>query len=173
MLPIYISIHAPARGATHDGSPVSNTNGFQSTLPQGERPCRAIKMASRGYFNPRSRKGSDRQPQAGYGKGHKISIHAPARGATSCAPCGRFYVANFNPRSRKGSDHFLDCCIYLVPDFNPRSRKGSDGKPERSRRQISQFQSTLPQGERHNEIVRRDNVAAFQSTLPQGERLLP
>ena len=57
---------------------------------------------------------------------HRISIHAPARGAT-------FLVYNvyedpvyFNPRSREGSDSGALSLLPPVPDFNPRSREGSD-----------------------------------------------
>ena len=36
--------------------------------------------------------------------GKKISIHAPARGATATASVGFARFVNFNPRSREGSD---------------------------------------------------------------------
>ena len=56
-----ISIHAPARGATHIHLILSKINPrFQSTLPRGERPNRTKEMYDRII----------------------ISIHAPARGAT-------------------------------------------------------------------------------------------
>ena len=59
-----------------------NIPGFQPTLPQGERPWPVIKRGkSCGYFNPRSRKGSD-----------------------SFDLGGDFEYPSFNPRSRKGSD---------------------------------------------------------------------
>ena len=78
-------------------------NKFQSTLPRGERLClrfftvstinfnprsregsdysESIRLQAINYFNPRSREGSDNyNPQALTSP--KISIHAPARGAT-------------------------------------------------------------------------------------------
>ena len=55
---------------------------FQSTLPQGER------------------RGSGRQK----GRADKISIHAPARGATGAKKVLVSEFGDFNPRSRKGSD---------------------------------------------------------------------
>ena len=78
---------------------------FQSTLPRRERPCAATVPTStpfnfnprsregsdtgrrrdrlrRGYFNPRSREGSD-PPAAPQALQVRISIHAPAKGATS------------------------------------------------------------------------------------------
>ena len=123
-----ISIHAPARGATLI---------FCLSLP-----CMC-------YFNPRSREGSDLfyfrlifpikhfNPRSRGGSDvpvlpvpvtRKISIHAPARGATFSLACltrkikisihaparGATNVPfriqpskiNFNPRSREGSDRF-------------------------------------------------------------------
>ena len=55
---------------------------FQSTLPRRERHRPASKMLSpRFYFNPRSREGSD-ELNAKQKPIKKISIHAPAKGAT-------------------------------------------------------------------------------------------
>ena len=56
---------------------------FQSTLPRGERPRNVRITWLRGCnFNPRSREGSDdiTQPICAW---YHISIHAPARGATT------------------------------------------------------------------------------------------
>ena len=56
----------------------------------------------------------------------RISIHAPARGATRSlfriAKAGSY----FNPRSREGSDEEYWTEIVADIDFNPRSREGSD-----------------------------------------------
>ena len=54
---------------------------FQSTLPRGERRnfCRSV--CQKGDFNPRSHEGSDTILLL-YQAGHRISIHAPTRGAT-------------------------------------------------------------------------------------------
>ena len=99
------------------------------------------------YFNPRSREGSD-FPTMDITKVHAISIHAPAKGATSFPSCKCSSLVNFNPRSREGSDgtcrgivgikaisihapakgatsqSFFSQSTYF--DFNPRSREGSD-----------------------------------------------
>ncbi len=126
------------------------SNLFQSTLPRGERPVSPSTQYAVGNFNPRSREGSDALPiETKVSK--KISIHAPARGATHRDP--------FSCASR----------AY----FNPRSREGSDGLLIRSKSHHYGFQSTLPRGERRKaraRTVRRGG--GFQSTLPRGERLL-
>ena len=78
----------------------------------------------------------------------RISIHAPARGATRSlfriAKAGSY----FNPRSREGSD------------VNPLPRRGASIR----------FQSTLPRGERQVDLNFFHAICAFQSTLPRGER---
>ena len=55
--------------------------GFQSTLPHGERLFWSVRSMHHHYFNPRSRTGSDDIPMTTINE-LKISIHAPARGAT-------------------------------------------------------------------------------------------
>ena len=122
----WISIHAPARGATdrrrtgryqgyfnprsREGSddrvPAAYVHQrlFQSTLPRGERHkmfCRELHPPQ--YFNPRSREGSDQ----------------------ILAPLFRM-IAHFNPRSREGSDRDQRNYENLTKNFNPRSREGSD-----------------------------------------------
>ena len=123
---------------------------FQSTLPRGERlSSSSLRFILESYFNPRSREGSDSNrfsnfpsisidfnPRSREGsdnhKGLKmsaatrISIHAPARGAT------------FLPNRLKN----------FYRNFNPRSREGSDGLQAHGRFTTIRFQSTLPRGER-------------------------
>ena len=94
------------RGERQAGRTVQgNERGFQSTLPRGERPLGIAAVAALGTdFNPRSREGSDtitkqiitfssdfnpRSREGSDGPGSavhifsmRISIHAPARGAT-------------------------------------------------------------------------------------------
>ena len=57
---------------------------FQSTLPRRERRCLRIDTNSFNYFNPRSREGSDTESNAGL-QYDRISIHAPAKGATTAS----------------------------------------------------------------------------------------
>ena len=99
-----ISIHAPARGATSMAAMGTTLgNGFQSTLPRGERLVKPCCLKYPFNFNPRSREGSDPVD--------------PVR-ERSCP--------YFNPRSREGSDLIADVQPGFRCDFNPRSREGSD-----------------------------------------------
>ncbi len=77
-----VSIHAPARGATRDGSPTSGPNWVSIHAPRGGRPrARSID-----------------------GHMHSVSIHAPARGATWRLAGSRARFERFNPRPREGGD---------------------------------------------------------------------
>ena len=100
-----VSIHAPTRGATIRGDPGQDSlQGFQSTLPRGERLnasllCSSVRMFqstlprgerrevrarvedARQSFNPRSHAGSDRCVMP-VRLAVTVSIHAPTRGAT-------------------------------------------------------------------------------------------
>ena len=101
----FISIHAPAKGAT--------------------RPLTRPSSSAR-YFNPRSREGSDSTLCGGNLFLICISIHAPAKGATSDASSGSIGRSYFNPRSREGSDQAAAKESRGGGNFNPRSREGSD-----------------------------------------------
>ena len=77
----FISIHAPAKGATQEKPDIAVAFIFQSTLPRRERQYLRGRDWTISYFNPRSREGSDIEgPQALLEE--PISIHAPAKGAT-------------------------------------------------------------------------------------------
>ena len=105
---------------------ITNTSKvFQFTLPQGEWPI-PLRLSPRlyPYFNPHSRKGSDKQ-------------------LAWCKP----QFKHFNPHSRKGSDSIHFYFIYVRQYFNPHSRKGSDFDGSFLPDHPSLFQSTLPQGE--------------------------
>ena len=106
-------------------------------------------------FNPRSREGSDANRQNLYSH-FRISIHAPARGATKNNTYATVHRKYFNPRSREGSDLTTIYVCYCRHDyFNPRSREGSDKMQLQKSTQINRFQSTLPRGERQNRRFRK------------------
>ena len=101
----HISIRAPARGATSSFSLLCMSPIFQSALPRGERPsCARSRAAPNGYFNPRSREGSDYNGYVTQDAYMAISIRAPARGATFIVIKFPKQSLHFNPRSREGSD---------------------------------------------------------------------
>ena len=101
-----VSIHAPARGATRNSflttgcascfnpraregrdlltlCPLCLSSKFQSTRPRGARPAPDLSGIVCISFNPRAREGRDLANAAIGGQVRQVSIHAPARGATS------------------------------------------------------------------------------------------
>src|SRR6185437_8509634 len=101
---LWVSIHAPAKGATGWMRPAPRSRSFRSTPPRRGRPSRRRlrlriqpgfdprpreggdfriwlwSLSSRG-FDPRPREGGDKNVQRISGP-IKVSIHAPAKGAT-------------------------------------------------------------------------------------------
>ena len=101
------------------------------------------------HFNPRSRMGSDLHNPQDHQAGFRISIHAPAWGATTV--------------------HYLTSIINLL--FQSTLPHGE--RPMRSKFSIEldEFQSTLPHGERLLDPLYGEAAIEFQSSLPHGERL--
>ena len=111
-------------------------------------------------FNPRSRMGSDcllhlyrrdarisiHAPAWGateldehHDHRQHISIHAPAWGATSDSVHHARFPMHFNPRSRMGSDVRVGSAQRVCAYFNPRSRMGSDSTPRRMAHRSTYF----------------------------------
>ena len=97
---------------------------FQSTLPRGERQEHLEAFKNETSFNPRSRAGSDFDTGKYYDY-RKVSIHAPARGAT-VSTCSLAAVINVSIHA---------------------PARGATASAARSVAE-SAFQSTLPRGER-------------------------
>ena len=105
-VPRFISIHAPAWGAT----PRYLQN------PQNEV-----------YFNPRSRMGSDHALQASSYVHHHFNPRS-RMGSDQLQQPMIMRSRYFNPRSRMGSDTLRLSKLALRLNFNPRSRMGSDAQ---------------------------------------------
>ena len=124
-----VSIHAPAREATHTngrqiGSPV-----FRSTPPRGKRRWLSRFVPDTEWWFQSTPPRGKRLARSVLGAmGGDVSIHAPAREATPRTPAAtRLPPVGFNPRPRAGSDGYA-----MKPRprpstrFNPRPRAGSD-----------------------------------------------
>ena len=120
----FVSIHAPARGATK----------FQHLT------LRLIIS-----FNSRARKGRDGIRLREYG-GSKVSIHAPARGATF-TPARIFSFAAVSIHAPARGATCTRCRRTRTERFNSRARKGRDRK-EADTLELFTFQFTRPQGAR-------------------------
>ena len=122
---LYISIHAPTRGATFSALCVLlYPPEFQSTLPREERLLLRYCFLPEEYFNPRSHERSDDFSTL-FVVFSAISIHAPTRGATQGTKLFKTLLYNFNPRSHERSDFMTG---FFIAIFG--------------------FQSTLPREER-------------------------
>ena len=104
---IWVSIHAPTRGATSIAASSLSAFLFQSTHPRGVRLIRPSDISMSRCFNPRTHEGCDKASELGMiddikfqsthprGVRHQplrclpqrycVSIHAPTRGATFMA----------------------------------------------------------------------------------------
>ena len=98
-----ISIHAPAKGATQIAELGTTKTLFQSTLPRRERPDAVHRRASKQYFNPRSREGSDGMNHETWLEYRKFQSTLPRRERPQHQK-EIFVQIYFNPRSREGSD---------------------------------------------------------------------
>src|SRR5208283_3110952 len=100
----YVSIHAPARGATFKLR--SEPQPQQVSIHAPARGATAAYLAQAPHV--------------------KVSIHAPARGATY----RQQYIENtqkrFNPRARAGRDPARTAVASPLDCFNPRARAGRD-----------------------------------------------
>ncbi len=142
-----VSIHAPARGGDAAGciGPAEAME-FQSTRPHGRDFTPRQVGQGPGRFNPRARTGRD-ESRSLRTTGVKVSIHAPARGATPTSPL---------PSGRMG--------------FNPRARTGRDSRHFNPPSADAMFQSTRPHGARRCDDIQSVNPMLFQSTRPHGAR---
>ena len=102
-----VSIHAPAWGATP-------TSGKASPSPMRFNPRTRVGCDLSGIrlepgvlgFNPRTRVGCDTAQGGSFERWRRVSIHAPAWGATRTWPAVRAPQTSFNPRTRVGCDCF-------------------------------------------------------------------
>ena len=143
-------------------------------------------------FNPRSRTGSDSLPSGSF-LTYCVSIHAPARGATTADDIlYAVLIVSIHAPARGATLGIFSHLTFSIC-FNPRSRTGSDLNPQSSAPPDDlEFQSTLPHGERRPRSTTEPTEASFnprsrtgsdaktifsnraysrfQSTLPHGER---
>jgi len=147
----YVSIHAPAGGATDLRAGVfALVITFQSTRPRGARLIEAQCAVVRGV----------------------VSIHAPAGGATLLPIEGGDCLGCFNPRARGGRDSRRATKTIRRKKFQSTRPRGARLDREKDFLSGDLFQSTRPRGarlDREKDFLSGD---LFQSTRPRGARLL-
>ena len=103
--PCPVSIHAPARGATlAPKGGATKFDGFNPRAREGRDSLTITPILLFRSFNPRAREGRDIPDDYPYTLISEVSIHAPARGATSVWGCASVLSWSFNPRAREGRD---------------------------------------------------------------------
>ena len=124
----YVSIHAPAWGATWK----------RAAIPPGAEG-----------FNPRARVGRDMTGTVGPRSERRVSIHAPAWGATlDFSPSGIALFLFQSTRPRGARPRCAGCRRARSRCFNPRARVGRDVHQHHHRQRDRRFQSTRPRGAR-------------------------
>ena len=146
-----VSIHAPAWGATHAAGALPQS--LVRFNPRTRVGCDKVVPAENTgetVFQSTHPRGVRRDVRPGCPRGRRVSIHAPAWGAT-----------------------ILLLRTSLVDlGFNPRTRVGCDTRTLKSRSRCRWFQSTHPRGVRRRGDRQCHSLASFQSTHPRGVRLL-
>ena len=143
---------------------------FQSTLPRGER---RFAICSPSLILGISIHAPARGATSTYQHTHystRISIHAPARGATDFSDFFKFFLRISIHAPARGAtvDPFFGSLDHVISIHAP--ARGATFGTLRSIPAASLFQSTLPRGERLLCGANLKLVIQFQSTLPRGER---
>ena len=170
MYNLYISIYAPAWGATLRGGLKTDAGRFQSTHPRGVRLFVACRFSAAQYFNPRTRVGCDNYFRENCYYPALISIHAPAWGATERDDLRDEISDIFQSTHPRGVRLSTLQHARVLLHFNPRTRVGCDAGIVRRRSLDNLFQSTHPRGVRLHCHTHRCTAARFQSTHPRGVR---
>ena len=189
---VYVSIHAPARGATARPLREASSIQFQFTRPRGARPStpcpglgeilfqftrpRGARPRARGpatpprCFNSRAREGRDRAGEKSV-RGYVVSIHAPARGATPLVRRIVGRTTGFNSRAREGRDRLGGGLLFFRGVSIHAPARGAT-----STRFIFQFHTTFqftrPRGARPARRGWRCHGTRFNSRAREGRDIL-
>ena len=100
-----------------------------------------------------------------------ISIRAPAKGATACLRRKKRKLKISIRAPAKGATWLVLFPLLPVPYFNPRSREGSDRKRAELDKRIKNFNPRSREGSDVVIWLFTTFAAGFQSALPRRERL--
>ena len=165
--------------------------GFQSTLPRGERPFYSVSNHDLQLFQSTLPRG-ERPERAGRAFVYSVFQSTLPRGERQDQACPVLFLSDFNPRSREGSDMtdmipfpspsifqstlprgerpWFSVLSYNQNNFNPRSREGSDGNVHHCIEMRSNFNPRSREGSDAKVNKAETQREKFQSTLPRGER---
>jgi len=164
-----VSIHAPLRGATLCAMTRIRANeGFNPRTPAGcDERFPSYRLMRCTSFNPRTPAGCDRNatpyrhhqyrfnPRTPAGCDflsdrfifrHRVSIHAPLRGATWMGHADEKMILSFNPRTPAGCDILQTEQTAYTISFNPRTPAGCDETCQAPTTAIPSFNPRTPAG---------------------------
>ncbi len=142
---------------------------FQSTPPRGGRLRNSVHDAQLSEFQSTPPRGGRLDGIPYMTPAERVSIHAPARGATSVERHSQDSPVSIHAPARGATRHFRIFDTSYTR-FNPRPRAGGDC-PDLPGRAPIRFQSTPPRGGRQIHSQERLLWSVFQSTPPRGGRL--
>ena len=125
---MFVSIHAPTKGATLPIQKSTQFQLFQSTLPRRERPHIVTFYCRFFSFNPRSHEGSDKETEAEIKKLKKFQSTLPRRERLSFRR-SFFRFSSFQSTLPRRERLSFRRSFFAFPRFNPRSHEGSDSVP--------------------------------------------
>ena len=143
---------------------------FQSTRPRGARQTLGYQVIYISKVSIHAPARGATQTPKGYDTYEIVSIHAPARGATDfVVPLPLSYAVSIHAPAR-GATTTLRPLSPRGGCFNPRAREGRDTTRNTYILKVIQFQSTRPRGARLLPRSRFVSCLTFQSTRPRGAR---
>ena len=122
-------------------------------------------------FDPRPREGGDTPLPCWSGRGRSVSIHAPAREATSVSALGALWLWSFDPRPREGGDRpSRSSTTHRFQCFDPRPREGGDRRLKPKVREDFVVSIHAPAREATSTVTYLQRYTLFRSTPPRGRR---
>ncbi len=194
-LQVPVSIHAPAGGATAQGgrrrrsrrcfdprarrgrdrmdrNRVSIALAFRSTRPQGARPVILRTLELRSVFRSTRPQGARRSPCRSPCPSRRVSIHAPAGGATSSTGRPGRTGRGFDPRARRGRDATQPISMLMMTVFRSTRPQGARPVPAGANCRRHSVSIHAPAGGATGSVhMTRPRFGSFRSTRPQGARL--
>ena len=166
-----VSIHAPARGATLAAFQVARTLGFNSRAREGRDMASRSKSLIADMFQFTRPRGARRDKDGTSMSGKRVSIHAPARGATValCLPLRPVRKFQFTRPRGARLVRFPSCAGGVAFQFTrPRGARRARKRRTGGRRG---FNSRAREG--RDSRFSQETVAGqvFQFTRPRGARL--
>ena len=117
----------PPHGGRHQSQQLmTKSKVFQSTPPHGGRLVAGSTGRVLTQFQSTPPHGGRLEAKSISFSNMSVSIHAPARGATTSAISSLGFFASFNPRPRTGGDLLSYPGVISAEGFNPRPRTGGD-----------------------------------------------